>query len=131
MAATMAAAVFDGRLRYVTDHPVPEKKPGWALIHVHTAGICKTDMELMHGYMEFRGVLGHEFIGIVEESDDPAWTGRRVAGEIAASIVTSALGAVAYFFPTPPRPLRDKASITVRSFAASLKLKPMLQHWRV
>ena len=85
MAATMAAAVFDGRLRHVTDHPVPERKPGWALIRVHTAGICGTDMEVMRGYLGFRGVLGHEFIGVVEESDDPVWTGRRVGGEINAA----------------------------------------------
>jgi alcohol dehydrogenase len=85
LAATMAAALFDGRLRYVTDHPVPARKPGWALIRVRTAGICKTDRELMKGYREFRGVLGHEFIGVVEESDDPVWTGRRVAGEINAA----------------------------------------------
>ena len=85
MAVTMAAALFDGRLRYVTDHPVPQRKPDWALIRVHTAGICQTDLELMQGYLDFRGVLGHEFIGVVEESDDPHWTGRRVSGEINAA----------------------------------------------
>lgn len=85
MAATMAAALFDGRLHYVTDHPVPRRKPGWALIRVRTAGICQTDMELMQGYLDFRGVLGHEFIGVVEETDDPAWTGKRVGGDINAA----------------------------------------------
>jgi alcohol dehydrogenase len=81
----MAAAVFDGRLRYVTDYPVPARQPGWALIRVRTAGICRTDRELMQGYLGFRGVLGHEFIGIVAESDDPAWTGRKVVGDINAA----------------------------------------------
>jgi threonine dehydrogenase-like Zn-dependent dehydrogenase len=32
--------------------------------------------------MGFRGVLGHEFVGVVEESSDPSWVGRRVVGEI-------------------------------------------------
>ena len=81
----MAAALFDGRLRYVTDYPVPARRPGWALIKVRTAGICRTDMEIMQGYLGFRGVLGHEFIGVVAESDDPAWIGRRVAGDINAA----------------------------------------------
>ena len=85
MAITMAAALFDDRLRYVTEHPIPPRRPDWALIRVHTAGICRTDLELMQGYLVFRGVLGHEFIGVVEESDDPHWTGRRVSGEINAA----------------------------------------------
>ncbi len=85
MTTTMAAALFDGRLRYVTDYPVPARRPGWALIKVRTAGICRTDMEIMQGYLGFRGVLGHEFIGVVAESDDPAWIGRRVAGDINAA----------------------------------------------
>jgi alcohol dehydrogenase len=81
----MAAAVFDGRLRYVTDYPAPERKHGWALIRVRTAGICRTDMEIMRGYLGFRGVLGHEFIGLVAASDDPAWTGLSVTGDINAA----------------------------------------------
>ena len=35
--------------------------------------------------MDFRGVLGHEFVGVVEESNDPDWVGRRVVGEINCS----------------------------------------------
>lgn len=85
MTTTMAAALFDIRLRYVTDYPVPARKQGWALIKVRTAGICRTDMEIMQGYLGFRGVLGHEFIGVVTECDDPAWIGRRVAGDINAA----------------------------------------------
>jgi len=81
----MAAALFDGRLRYVTDYPVPARKPGWALIQVRIAGICRTDREIMQGYLGFRGILGHEFIGVVAESDDPAGTGRRVTGDINAA----------------------------------------------
>jgi alcohol dehydrogenase len=35
--------------------------------------------------MGFQGVLGHEFVGIVEECADPQWIGRRVVGEINAA----------------------------------------------
>ena len=50
-------------------------------MRVRLAGICNTDLEIMKGYMGFRGTLGHEFVGIVDEGP-PAWRGRRVVGEI-------------------------------------------------
>ncbi|MDO9528621.1 MAG: alcohol dehydrogenase catalytic domain-containing protein [Syntrophales bacterium] len=82
--SAMRAVVFDGELRFVTDYPVPEVLPHWARIRVQKAGICKTDMELMSGYMGFKGILGHEFIGVVEQCDDTKWIGKRVVGEINA-----------------------------------------------
>ncbi len=81
----MRAVVFDNTLRYVADYPLPEVKPGWARIKVSLAGICKTDMEITKGYMGFRGVLGHEFVGRVDACEDPAWPGRRVVGDINAA----------------------------------------------
>ena len=42
-------------------------------------------MEIMKGYKGFKGVLGHEFIGVVETCDQEAWIGQRVAGEINAA----------------------------------------------
>jgi alcohol dehydrogenase len=82
---TMAAAVFDGELRYVRDVPLPEPKPGWGRIGVRMAGICKTDMEIMRGYLGYRGILGHEFVGFVDRCADSALIGRRVVGEINAA----------------------------------------------
>ncbi len=79
---TMRAVVFDGKLRFVKDHPVPAVPPGWARIRVQKAGICKTDMEIIRGYKGFKGILGHEFIGVVEQCDDPNRIDKRVAGEI-------------------------------------------------
>ena len=35
--------------------------------------------------MGFAGIPGHEFVGVVERSDDPAWIGKRVVGEINAA----------------------------------------------
>lgn len=61
---------------------MPERRPGEALIRVLTAGICSTDLELVKGYMGFNGVLGHEFVGVVKESDNPYFVGKRVVGEI-------------------------------------------------
>ena len=81
----MRAVVFDGALRVVDDYPVPDIRPGWARIHIKTAGICKTDMELMKGYMGFTGVLGHEFIGVVQACDQKDWIGKKVVGEINAA----------------------------------------------
>ena len=80
--STMRAVLFDGELRFTADYPTPELRPGWAMIKVKYAGICKTDMEILKGYAGFNGVLGHEFIGVVEYCDKPDWTGRRVTGEI-------------------------------------------------
>ncbi|RME98014.1 MAG: alcohol dehydrogenase [Chloroflexi bacterium] len=81
----MRALWFDGeRLRLRRDVPRPLPAPGEALIRTTLAGICNTDIELMRGYKDdFRGILGHEFVGVVEQAADaPAWVGRRVVGEI-------------------------------------------------
>lgn len=82
----MQALVFDGaRMRYDPAYPDPCPPPGEALVRVTTAGVCSTDLEILHGYMSFRGVPGHEFVGVVEAAPDPAWVGRRVVGEINAA----------------------------------------------
>jgi threonine dehydrogenase-like Zn-dependent dehydrogenase len=71
----------------VADAPDPVPAPGEALIRVTLAGICGTDVELAKGYMDFDGIPGHEFVGVVEEVAGSAeerarWAGQRVAGEI-------------------------------------------------
>ena len=67
----------------VDDHPQPVPSPGEALIRVLLAGICRTDQELVAGYMDFDGVLGHEFVGRVESCpEQPELEGQRVVGEI-------------------------------------------------
>ncbi|HOG48507.1 MAG TPA: alcohol dehydrogenase catalytic domain-containing protein [Anaerolineae bacterium] len=78
----MKALVYGEALRLAGDYPRPEPGPGEALVRVDLAGICNTDLEIMRGYMGFRGVLGHEFVGVVEAAGDAAWLGRRVVGEI-------------------------------------------------
>ncbi len=67
--------------RFTPDHPdIP--RPGEARIRLSLGGICATDLELVAGYMGFTGVLGHEWVGVVEDAPDPALIGRRVVGEI-------------------------------------------------
>lgn len=78
----MRALYFHNQLEYVPDYPAPEPLPGEALIRVLLAGVCNTDLEIVKGYMNFQGVLGHEFVGVVERAEDPAWIGRKVVGEI-------------------------------------------------
>ncbi|MBF0170055.1 MAG: alcohol dehydrogenase catalytic domain-containing protein [Nitrospinae bacterium] len=80
----MRGIVFGGEVRYVRDLPVPVRAPGEALIRPTLAGLCATDREIAKGYMAYAGVLGHEFVGVVEEADDPALAGQRVVGEINA-----------------------------------------------
>jgi threonine dehydrogenase-like Zn-dependent dehydrogenase len=65
------------------DVPQP-RKPNEALIKIHKAGICSTDLELVKGYYPYTGILGHEFVGEVVEAADASWIGQRVVGEINA-----------------------------------------------
>lgn len=78
-----ALYLADGHLTYRTDYPRPVPTEDQALIRVTLAGICATDLEIVKGYAGFEGVLGHEFVGVVEQADsDPSWVGRRVVGGI-------------------------------------------------
>ncbi|MEM2042371.1 MAG: alcohol dehydrogenase catalytic domain-containing protein [Nitrososphaerota archaeon] len=75
------ALYFDGTsLRLIDDHVV--ERGNEVLVRVRYAGICGTDLQILRGYAGFRGVPGHEFVGVVKEADDPNLIGRRVVGEI-------------------------------------------------
>ncbi len=82
----MKAVVFNDKdgLRLDTNYPKPVPQKGEALIKVSLAGICNTDFEITKGYMGYNGILGHEFVGVVEEvnSDDKTLLGKRVVAEI-------------------------------------------------
>jgi threonine dehydrogenase-like Zn-dependent dehydrogenase len=77
----MRALFWDGTVACVLDRPQPALQSGMARVRVQLAGICNTDLELTKGYMSFRGVLGHEFVGTVEDGP-PEWRHKRVVGEI-------------------------------------------------
>ena len=53
-------------------------------MRVLVSGICNTDIEIGRGYAGFNGTIGHEFVGVVEESRNRELVGRRVVGEINA-----------------------------------------------
>ncbi len=76
----MRCLYFDGQLNYRDDYPVPVPAPGEALVKVLYAGVCNTDREIMAGYKGFTGILGHEFVGIVEQGE--GWEGRRAVADI-------------------------------------------------
>jgi threonine dehydrogenase-like Zn-dependent dehydrogenase len=75
-----------------TNYSQPKPIEGEALIRVLFAGICNTDLEITRGYLAFQGILGHEFVGIVEAvhegpgASPPTYLmGKRVVGDINAA----------------------------------------------
>ncbi len=80
----MKAVVFDNGLKLDNNYAKPVPQNGEALIRVSMAGICNTDYEITKGYMGYVGVLGHEFVGVVEDvnGEDKSLVGKRVVAEI-------------------------------------------------
>jgi threonine dehydrogenase-like Zn-dependent dehydrogenase len=82
----MRGLVLVQGLSLQTDRPKPVPRPEEASIQVLQAGICSTDLHLVKGYMDFQGVLGHEFVGIVDHAPGhSSLIGKRVVGEINAA----------------------------------------------
>jgi threonine dehydrogenase-like Zn-dependent dehydrogenase len=78
----MHAVYWDGRdVKLDSSYPRPLADKKNALVKVRLAGICSTDLQILKGYMDFRGVPGHEFVGSVNEGPEE-WLGKRVVGEI-------------------------------------------------
>lgn len=66
--------------------PIPRPGPADAIVEVHAAGVCGTDLHLLEDQYPSRPpvVMGHEVAGVVVEIGadvDPAWLGARVAAE--------------------------------------------------
>ncbi len=82
----MRGLVLEQGLSLQIDRPKPSPSPKEAIIKVVQAGICSTDLHLMKGYMDFQGVLGHEFVGVVDHAaENSSLIGKRVVGEINAA----------------------------------------------
>lgn len=122
-----------------------------ATIRVLYAGICSTDLELVKGYAGFKGVPGHEFVGVVEEAEDVHWIGQRVVGEINLGCGICAVclghgsshcpnrtvlgiiekdGAFADFLTLPianlhqvPGTIEDRAAVFTEPLAAALRIR--------
>lgn len=81
----MLALYLDDSPRLRHDYPEPKRRPGEALLRMRLAGICDTDLQLIRGYMQYRGVLGHEVVADVVDADNPDLVGQRVVVDINAS----------------------------------------------
>ena len=81
----MKAVWFARGVAEVREVPMPDRRPGEALLRLRVAGICATDLHLLSGYMGFVGIPGHEFTAQVVAADREELTGRRVVGEINAA----------------------------------------------
>ncbi len=77
----MCAIEFRDRLAFRRDYPEPAATADQAIVQVTRASICRTDLEIVKGYMNFQGVLGHEFVGRVCKGPK-AWMDKRVVAEI-------------------------------------------------
>ncbi len=86
----MKALRFEDSRLQLTEIEAPDRG-GEALVKVRTAGICNTDLEIVRGYANFSGTLGHEFVGVVEDSPVASQIGCRVVGEINAGCGTCEL----------------------------------------
>ncbi len=79
-----ALILNDGTCRglcFESQAPTPTVGADQALLKIRSAGICRTDLELVKGYMNFSGIPGHEFVADVVDGA-PEWLGQRVVGEI-------------------------------------------------
>jgi threonine dehydrogenase-like Zn-dependent dehydrogenase len=78
----MKALHWNGQaLTLDSSYPAPSASEQTALVRVRLAGVCSTDLQIFKGYMGFRGVPGHEFVGEIAEGP-AALMGKRVVGEI-------------------------------------------------
>lgn len=85
MTAVVKTRLGEGSVSVMT-WPVPPVLAGRVLVHVHAAGVCGTDLHLLHDGYPSRPpvVMGHEVSGVivqVGEDVDPALVGARVACE--------------------------------------------------
>ena len=73
--------VWDGERLGFGERPEPVTGEGEVVVRPILCGVCNTDLEIVRGYLGFRGVLGHELVGRIERG--PAeWLGERVVAEI-------------------------------------------------
>ena len=83
----MRALIFDGTsARLNAAHPPPSPQPGEAVVRLLKAAVSSTDLEICKGALDFKGVLGHQFVGTGESvhgSEGKALVGKRVGGAIA------------------------------------------------
>lgn len=74
----MLAVVVIGKGRFeIRDIPMPSLNAGEVLVRIRYAALCYRDLLQLRGYyprMRYPVVLGHEAVGVVEESRDPRFS---------------------------------------------------------
>jgi alcohol dehydrogenase len=144
-----ALELKNGKISLNVNRPEPRKESGEVLIQVRLAGICRTDLEIRKGYMDFEGIPGHEFVGVVVEDNGEGLVGKRVVAEINCSCgaceycegsmgehcptrtvigISGRAGAFADLITVPsvnvhplPDSLPDPIGVMIEPFAAALK----------
>ena len=80
----MKALRFENNHLKLAEIPQPNSETE-AVVRVLMSGICNTDLEIVKGYANFTGTIGHEFVGVIEDAKDaPQLISKRVVGEINA-----------------------------------------------
>ena len=71
---------------YRKDLLMPVRGEKESLVKILLCAVCNTDKEVRKGYRpDFRGIMGHEFVGEVVESSEERLVGKRVVGELNAT----------------------------------------------
>lgn len=87
----MRAIISDGStVRLETNHPAPKPAPGEAVVRLRRAAVSPFDVATARGRTGFKGVLGHQFVGVVETVHGDAAASRRLVNQrVVGSIVNS------------------------------------------
>lgn len=87
MKALLKEAAGEGHVR-LAEVLEPKAQPGQIVIRVEAAGICGSDVHMLHGDIKLNlrppVIMGHEFSGVIEEVGEgvPGWReGERVSSE--------------------------------------------------
>lgn len=81
--AALRAVMYDGRTVGAVSRPEPAPGAGEVIVRPVRVGVTPADLQVAESCLKFRGVLGHEFVGVVERASDGAgapWVGKRVVG---------------------------------------------------
>jgi len=76
-----ALAINNGQPVLTTDHPDPTPQPGRAIVRPSLVLLSQADIHTCRN-PDQSGVLGHQFVGVVESADNESLIGKRVVGDV-------------------------------------------------
>ncbi len=79
-----------GLVRFESRHPDVSAGPDEAIVRPTLAAISRLDAAVADGLFSFEGVLGHQFVGIVESTGDSRHR-KLVGGRVVATVTTSCM----------------------------------------